>query len=270
MNEKVLKDCMFSLEKKMLSDMQDDIYSEIKKGVKKCDIDKVSELTEEAYIIRHGGNGDISAETAVSKKELVNKIINTKKAVHFSIGKWITVSAACIAVMFGLNTASMKVLGQNFPSSVYEITKGGINIYFENQHTIVLPTDSYDKYGMKAKCEEYGFSPETPSYIPEDFALVNFKGDDFQWSSVTFYYKRGNAKLNVKYMYYEGDYSNVKYSIPSSSYEIEEEVINGHIVNVLKEDSQYYACYINQHIMYSIFAENLDYDECYKIVESIS
>ena len=73
------------------------------------------------------------------------------------------------------------------------------------------------------------------------------------------YYDVFNDPEEIKKVKYPSDYFNIS--------EIE---INGCSAFVSKEDNQFTDIYIDENnIEYSFFMQSLDYDECYKIVESM-
>lgn len=265
-----IKKYMSVLDKKLSSDMQDEISDEIKKGSKRCDIDKIIELTDEIYGINHGENNDISAKTADSKKELIDKLVNSEKPNHLKLYKRIASLAACIIVVIGLNTASLKVFGQNMFSAVYQLSKGTIIIDMKNEETIELPTTPDDPYGIKTKCAEYGFVPEVPTYIPEGFKLTMINEESTsQTKDIIFYYQKGEVKLDFSYCYYKNS-EILPIGIPTDTYNIEENYVNGNLIYIMNEDNQFKACYMKENIQYSIYTEYMEYDESYKILESMS
>jgi hypothetical protein len=166
----------------------------------------------------------------------------------------------------------MKVFGQNMFSSAYQITKGGIIISTaepsESDELVVSPSDPY---GMKTKCAEYGFFPDTPSYIPEGFKLEFISEDSDDYSDMLFFsYKKDNAKLNFVYVNYKTDDIIPSIGFPTDTYNVEEVESDDHITYILKEDKQFTASFITRRIKHSMFSENLDYTECQKILDSLT
>lgn len=271
MSRENIKKYMSALDRKLLSDMQDEISAEIRKGCKRCDVDKIDELTDGIYRLNHGGNDDISAKTADSKRELIERLTSSEKPNHVKIYKRIASLAACIIVILGLNTASLKVFGQNMFSSVYQISKGSITIDMKNQETIELPTTSDDPYGIRTKCAEYGFIPETPAYIPDGFILDHITKDKTSKDiDVIFNYKKGKIKLIFSYCYYYKESDIMPMGIPTDTCNVTENDVNGKTVYIIKEDSQFKACYLKENIQYFIYTEHLDYSESRKILESMT
>ena len=87
---------------------------------------------------------------------------------------------------------------------------------------------------------------------------------------VIFMYEKNNMILNFYFTNYKTDDDIPPFSLPTDSYEAIEENINGHNVYILKEDRQYTATFTEKRIRSRVYSENLDYDECEKILDSMS
>jgi hypothetical protein len=263
---------MISMKNELLSELQDELNEELSKPVRKRDCDRITELTDMIYDISCGENENVSKSMKNSKTELLDKLDNTKKPNHICLYKRLSVVAACLLVAIGLNTASLKVFGYNMFSAAYQLSKGGITIkavQTGDDNNIIMSES--DPYGIKAKCAEYGFFPDTPYYIPEGFSLSFIAEDGGEtFDEVDFYYKKGETKLNFFYTHYKDNTEIPPIGIPTDTYNITEEQLNGHTVYILKEDGQFTAIYVDRKIEYGIYAEGLDYDECQKILESLS
>ena len=83
-------------------------------------------------------------------------------------------------------------------------------------------------------------------------------------------YRKDNIKLNFYFTNYKTNDEIPPIGIPTDTYNVTEEQINGHTTYILKEDKQFTAFFIDKKIDYTIFAEGLDYDECQKILENVS
>lgn len=47
-------------------------------------------------------------------------------------------------------------------------------------------------------------------------------------------------------------------------------MVNGRKMYILKEDNQFTAAFLEDNIVYVIFADGLSYDECQKVIESLA
>lgn len=269
MNKNALKRQMMSMKAEILTDLQNELDEEMKKPSKKRDCKRIAELSDAYFEISCGNNDDVIRRREMSKKALINKISKETKIHNIRIYKRIAIAAACMAVVLGLNTASLNVFGQNMFSAMYQLSKDGITIDMKQQGDI--ETENNDAYGMKSKCAEYGFFPETPSYIPSGFILADtYEKSDFISKNVKFFYRKGEVKLNFDYHYYSDSEEIPPTGIPTDTYNITEEQINGHMVYILTEENQYTATYLANNIVYCIVSHNLDYDIYRMILENMS
>ena len=58
-------------------------------------------------------------------------------------------------------------------------------------------------------------------------------------------------------------------SIPCNEFNLSETTVNGTKAILSQEDNQYVVNYTKGNIIYVIFIQDVDYDECDKIIESI-
>ncbi|MCM1529774.1 MAG: DUF4367 domain-containing protein [Alistipes sp.] len=145
-----------------------------------------------------------------------------------------------------------------------------IDLGKQEQTVISLPTSENDPYGIKAKCAEYGISPQAPFYLPDGFELVDFYAEiNEAFSDICFFYKNGKTRLNITFTKYVNSDNIPPIGIPTDTYNLQETEINGQTVFILKEDGQFTATYLNNGIVYVITSNKLDYDECQKVVEAM-
>lgn len=268
MNKEKIEKQLSYIDMEILSDMKKSLAEEMSKPTDERDDSLISELEE---MISKLEEEIISASKKRSLESVMNMLDEYKAPQHLKLYKRISVAAACLLVFWGLNTVSLKTFGQNIFSAAYQLNKGGITIYLESDDTESSAVSESDPYGMKAKCAEYGFFPDTPSYIPDGFVLKHISEDCDDYSdSIIFSYKKDDMILNFFYTNYKANSSILPLGIPTDTYNITEENINGHTTYILKEDKQFNAAFLDKRIKYNIFAENLNYDECYKILESLS
>lgn len=265
MDKERIEKQMSDLNREILSDLQKDLNEEISKSAEERDESYIAELEE---MIAQTEEELIDARKKRSLDNIMKMLDEYKEPKHIKLYKNLSIVAACLLVILGLNTASLKVFGQNMFSTAYQLTKGGISISTNDSDEIV--TSESDPYGMKAKCAEYGFFPDTPTYIPDGFILdyVAEESTD-EFDIVYFYYKKNNVALNILFTNYKENVIISPIGFPTDTYNVTEECIDDKKVYILKEDGQFTASYIEKRIKYRIFADGLDYDECHKILESL-
>lgn len=227
------------------------------------DYDLVDELTKAILEAKGQAVKEIDVKPEI-------QTIRRKNIRRMRFPKWaMTVSVACV-VLIGANAVSVSAWDMNIFSAIVEFSKSGMSIDFGKNEVINLPMSEDDVYGIKAKCAEYGLEPLTPHYLPEGFELVDFETSINEESAdVMFFYKKGKEQLNIIYQQYysTGDISPV--GMPTDTYNLQEVEINGQTAFILKEDKQFTATFLNDEIVYVITSNELDYDECQKVMESM-
>lgn len=268
MNKEKIEKQLSDIDMEILSDMKQNLAEEMNKTADERDEKLISELEE---MISQTEKEIISASKKRSFESVMKILDEYKEPKRPKLYKWLSAAVACFLVVLGLNTVSMKTFGQNMFSAAYQLTKGGITISTNQSDDNGNIFSESDPYGMKAKCAEYGFFPDTPSYIPDGFVLENISEKSYDYfDSIIFLYKKDDIILNFIFKNYKSDATTQQIGIATDTYNIIEEQINGHTTYILKEDFQFTSVFIDKRIDYTIFAENLDYDECYKILESLS
>ena len=252
-------------DKELLKELQVQLDEELNKPIKQQDFDLIEEITKTICEI-HNENELIEAKTKSGIAFLKGRKTNVNN--KLKIRKWSAVFVSCAAVILVLNIASFSALGMNIFSAAYKIVKGGITIDMnEGEKTDLSVTDD-DPYGIKAKCAEYDMYPLTPTYIPKGLELVNVVEDRNEvFTHVIFQYKNDEIKLNFDFCRYNNGMEMPPIGIPTDTYNIVEEQINGHKMYILKEDNQFTATFLEDNIVYAITAIDCDYDECQKVIE---
>lgn len=206
-------------------------------------------------------------QNRMEKEHLIKKLQNKRKKILF---RRITAFSVCVIMFFGLNTASMNIFGQNAFTSAYELISGRIKISWENEK-IELPTSEEDPYGLKTKLAEYGIYAMTPSYIPDGFVLVDMTvEEDENEKMAIFHYRYRNMLLNFYYDCYKDNVKIPPTSIPTDTYNISQEECDSFTAYVLTEDYQFTAMWQDKRIIYGIGSIDLDYEESYKVLHSMS
>lgn len=254
-------------DKELLNELQAQLEEELKKPVKQQSFDLIDEITKTICEI-HKENELIEAKSQNGITYIKSQIKpNYRKS---NLRKWSTVLGSCAAVVLVLNIASISAFGKNMFSAAYHMVKGGITIDMNKEEVIELPTAADDPYGMKAKCAEYEMYPLTPTYIPEGLELINVVDDVNEvFTNIIFQYKDSGIKLNFDFCQYNEGEEIPPIGIPTDTYNIVEEEVNGHKMYILKEDNQFTAAFQEDNMVYMIFADGLDYDNCQKVIESL-
>lgn len=269
MDKEKLEMLLSDVDMKIVSDLKKDLAEEMGKPAGERDENLISELQD---MISETEKEIISESKNRSLESVMKMLDEYEKPRHITLYKWLSAVVASLVVFIGLNTASLVVFGNNFFSSVYQITKGGITIFTDqssdNDRVADLSSDPYD---MKAKCAKYGFFPDTPSYIPDGFVLkdISEESDDYS-DSIIFFYRKGDAKLNFFFINYKSNEEIPQFTIPTDTYNIVEKEINGRTTYILTEDEQFTAMFVDKRIRYMIFSEDLSYVESQAVLESMS
>ena len=190
-----------------------------------------------------------------------------RKANFFKMPKWfIGTAAACLVLVCG-NIYTVSAWDMNVFSFIVEFTKGGAIIDFKKTpDEIVLPTSDDDPYGILEVCRENGINIETPHYLPDGFVLTTFQAEpDKKYVSMT--YKRNkNDKAFINLTF--SDFSK-RLLIPSDEHNLSEIKINGHDAVMSREDNQMVVVFSSSDSMLTIMTQDVDYDECDKILKEM-
>ncbi len=264
LKRKVLSD--MNTKENMIADLQRELKEEMNKPSSQWDCEKISEITETI----HNLSCDNGIEANETRKEDLLEKVKASKTPKRKIYRRIGAVAACLLIGVGINAASLSVFGTNMFSVAYQMVKGGITIDMNKENVIELPTTDDDPYGMKAKCAEYEMYPLTPTYIPEGFELVNlFEEKNEVFAHIIFQYKDSGIILNFDFCQYNEGEEIPPICIPTDTYNIVEEEVNGHKMYILKEDNQFTATFQEDNMVYAITAIDCNYDECQKVIESL-
>lgn len=194
------------------------------------------------------------------------------KPKRFFVPKWAAAMCASLILVLGLNAYSAYAWNMNIFKAVVKFINGGVVIGFENEQPVIeLPTSENDTYGIRTKCAEYDVYPLVPEYIPEEFVLTDIQTDiNDHWTQIRFFYKKDEIILNFDFFKYQRKEYIPDFTIPTDTYNITERELNGQTMYILKEDNQFTATFLdNNNIIYAVYADGLDYDECDKVIESL-
>lgn len=267
MESKLNKKAVLDMKEQIINDLKVELDEEMKKSPKKRDYNKIDEITAAIHEI-DCENDDYESHYEDARNELFARLEKEKNRKSRRRLKGISIVATCCVLLIGINAVTFSTMGMNMFKAIYHISKGGITVDIERSNEIILPTTKDDPYGIKAKCAEYDINLQAPTFIPEGFYLydINYEEND-TFKRVDFFYKNVTAKINFTFTNFKGDVPPI--GLPTDTYELNKETINDQIIYTLKEDNQFYGIFIKENIQYLIFTEYIDYDSCYKIVNSL-
>jgi hypothetical protein len=261
------------MDPELIAEMRFRLEQECKKPVEMRDYALISELTDAIY---HAMSEDDIGE--ITKNGLIKLNARREKyEKHLRKMRWSKAAgaiAACAVLAFGLNAWTMRVWGMNPLQVLYEIIPGGIQMNpteFEPEKEIQLSVSEDDPYGIRTKCEEYGFSPLTPSYIPEDMKLVDLSGiDEKNYKHLSFTFKTGEKYVGIDYDYIldQEMYNNTTIGLPSDKYNIYTEEIEGRTVLISWEDQILRVKFCDEFVVYGLSCKKIDYNTAYRILLS--
>lgn len=260
-------------DREMVAEMQELLEQESRKSADKRDYDLIAQLA--AAIHEATSADDLSEATEKSITQISIHSAENSRNLHRN--RWIRPAvsiAACALLCIGANAWTLHVWGMNAFGLLYNIIPDGITFHpndLENSQEISLDTTIDDPYGIKEKCEEYGFSPLTPSYIPEDLKLLNLSehdGTDVKSLSFIYHNKKRSVSLNYDAVKNQDMYNDATIGFPSDEYNIHTETISDIKVIISWEDHIFRAEFCDNQIVYDIFCKNLEYDTAYHILVS--
>lgn len=256
-----------------LKELHEKLDFELTKPVEERDFDRIEELTE-AITTMEGTEQLVQAQAAEAIPKL--QLENHRRKITLRRNRLkVLIPCACAAIVLVANIWSVAAFDRNIFSAAVDWFDGGFNLQMSEPDAVILPATEEDPYGIMAKCEEYGFTPLTPTYLPEGFELDHITTSVGNNSSVRFYYKKDNflkedTLLNFHFTHYNADATIPPVGLSSDGTPPEEEIINGITMYTLKEDDQFSATFIYQNTVYVFFSRDLNYDECYKVAASFA
>ncbi len=253
--------------------MKNEFDKERAKPFNKRDWCKLERLSSEMNELFYDNTGRETDNGKARLMERITEIENVKQKSSARKIRRFVPAIVIAAVLTAVNCISVLALDMNIFKSVVKFIRGGVVVSFEDeqeQSVVELPTSENDPYGISAECAKYDVYPtEFPTYIPEGFELTytthNVNPDYANFVSFTF--ENGKKTISIDYTRYWNEVGND--IIPSDDHNISKMDINGSEAIVSKEDKEYIITYIKGKTVFYMYAKNVDYDECDKIVESI-
>lgn len=245
--------------------IKNELDRETSKPLRKRNFNRIEQLTSQ--LAELSGN-----DTPANTDKLYERIQSYERAAKkpVNVFKRFVPVLCCFVLIITANCVSVAAWDMNIVSAVIEFTKSGFSVDFAKQpEEIHLPVSEDDPYGFVAKLAEYDIQFETPHYIPEGFVLTevstNVNGN--YADTVRFIFENGKKNFSLSYTKYHNEIPSTL--IPSDHYNISETEINGSPAIISKEDDQYTITYLNGKTKFYMFAVDVPYDECGKIIASI-
>lgn len=259
-------------DKEMIAEMQSLLEQESRKPADKRDYKMIEQLS--AAIYEATSTDDLSVIAEKNINQLAARSAEKSRKLRRSCWMRPAVSlAAFVVICLCLNAWTVHAFGMGLPETIYQIARGGISLHPSDldSPTIELETSEDDPYGIRTECEKLGFSPLTPSYLPEGMQLKDLTSNDEQIKHITFTFrtnKRNNLMISYRYAEEQQFYDNSYFGFPSDHYQIHEETIGGKTVLISWEDEVFHAvfCDSDAHIIYHMGSNHIGYDESYRVL----
>ncbi len=184
--------------------------------------------------------------------------------------KKVILMIVCAILIITVNCFTVSKFHRNAFSIAFEFIQNGLYIDLSEPEVIELPTSQDDPFGIFAECAKYDIYPQAPYYLPEGYVLVDVNGNiNKRWANfVSFTYKNGKKCFTLDYTRFWGNRMD-KINIPGEHHSISEININGKPAIISEGSKQFTMAYEDNQTTLLIVAENVPYNECYKMVESI-
>lgn len=233
---------------------------ELSKPESEIDFGLVNELSAAVNEALEQNTNHIDVESKLA--ELKAKEAAEKR--RFRMPKWsVGLIAACLMLVFG-NIYTVNAWNMNVFSFIVKFTKGGAVIDFSSKNEeVILPVSEDDPYGILAVCRENGINIETPHYIPDGFVLTTFEAKP-EKRTVCMTYKKDKSFINLTFSSYSE-----RFLIPSDEHNFSEIKVNGHDAVMSREDNQMIVVFGSGDSMLTLMTQDVDYDECDKILKEI-
>ncbi len=264
--EKVLSESD-SFQEKSAAELREMLDKELAKPDKQVDYELVDELTTAA--LEAEGKKRLAVDVDAEMNKLEEHISEHNRKFYFP--KWtVGLSAACV-ILFCANCISVSAWDMNIFSAIIELTKGGFSIDFGESETeiIELPTSEDDPYGIIAECAKYDIYPETPYYLPKGFELNSIETNinENYANTLSFCFINGDKSICMDFTRYWDEVGRI--GIPSDNFNISEIEVNGYPAIISQEDNQYTITYQKDKTVFFMFTQDVPYEECEKIIETI-
>ena len=257
--EKISKD--IALDRGRTEKISEEINDELKK--KQPDYDKIAELSKQ-YCEVIGADEEVDSNSKEHCKAIIAAARNYNPRKHI-LRRFIGIAASLLFILVSANCYTVSALKMNLFKAIIHYANGGFSVDFTSD-----TETNDDPYGIKAECAKYGIYPEVPTYLPEGFELSSVTHNDFGiCSDLSYNFDYNNMQITIDYQLYTNSEDMANTGFPCDEFNIEEITINGKPAIISKEDNQFTLVYAMNDILLTIFTQDVPYEECYKITESI-
>lgn len=262
-------------DREMIEEMRAALKLETEKPLEKRDFDYIEQLSES---LARATVPEAVREDAIQSgiKAVLRKNAEKKPMIR---RKWlgaVSAACACLVLLIGGNAWAIHATGSN----LFQLTYSFFTDHFEFQYSsihegssgIVSQSDASDPYGIRTVCEQHGFTPHTPAYLPDGVTLTETNLQERKKSTfLQFFYAKGSSHISLVYQNFsdDTDLSDRTFGIPSDYQNVSELELDGNTVVISKEDQQYTAFFMIGSTVYTLYTDNLDYTESEHILRSM-
>lgn len=256
-------------DEELKKELQRKLFEEMDKPICEQNFEYIDELTKTLDMIT-GEDRITSERTAHGIQMLYNKIKMIRRKKRIKVAQRFAVCVCAVLVVSNIWTFS--AFGINAFSAVFQVLNGGITIDFSKQESSMLETDNPYAEEMRQICNENNIEAIIPSYLPSGFQPTENYGINYDaknGTSVFFYFKNKDSKLNIQITQYDDNTDPPPLGIATDHYNLTEQILNGTTVYISKEEKQYTSAFMIDNTQYLLAADGLDYSECQRVLESM-
>ena len=258
-------------DREFLEELHEGLQAELQKPIAEQDHDRINDLME--TITELTGQETLVQERAqagIARMQQYSEQIRTpRKMIRV---QWLIPITAAV-VLLTVNVLSYSVFGMNAFSAAVQITNGGIMIGYNAKDQDSEADMNQYMEEMLAICEENGFTPLVPHYIPAELSPTDVWVEAIDLGStkdVFFEFSYKKRKLNINYTYLTDPSIDLNYGMPAQSYHPSVEIICGVDIYFLqKSETEFTISFIKEQIFYSLYSEGFEETEVRKILYSM-
>ena len=265
-----------------LEELTDSLREEMAKPKEERNYEAINELTEAISVIC-GSEQYFSERTDEGVSRLKQNLDNSGKTKKRRFILRRLVPAVAAAIIVTANVYSYSVFGMNAFSSTIRIFDGSIQISYNNadndsiqisyNNTDDDQTENPYSQQMLEKCQEAGFTPLVPNYLPPNMKPADIWGETHNERSIPdirFELSGENNKLIFQFINVSGAQNGFELGMPMKTHDISEETIAGVTVYFIKKTStEFHVSFKKEQIVYNISSDGIQEDEFRKILNSM-